>query len=507
MWQRYTLYDLRVIGHYLGVLVLFFSLALVVPLVTALVFQEWEPATRYLFAIGVSMVVGSLLRMLRIEPGRLNRQQALAVTGLAWIVLAFMASIPLYLSGHYLSYLDALFDGVSALTTTGASIIQDVDHLSNADNMWRYVMSLVGGLGLIVIALSFGLFGKGAGSSLFASEGRSEHVVPNIVQSARLIAKITAVIICVAAVVIAVLCFAIGMDPVRSCLHGLWLSIACFCTGGFSPMSQSISYYHSFAIEVVLMLVMMLGTINFLLHSEVWKGRVEEVFRDFEVRTMGIWLVVMAAVLAGTMVASSGFSDLSTMLRRGLFMVVTAFSTTGLQNVTTNQLTTLFPSGAFLILAVLMAVGGSSGSTSGGIKFSRIGTIMKSMVVSVKQTLAPDTARVAVSYYHVGRRILSDEVVRSAMMVFALYIAAYGIGSLAGIAYGYDATQAIFDAVAMVSNGGLTSGVVAAGMPVPLEILYILLMWAGRLEFMTLFALLTGLFVSLNPKRWGRRAK
>ena len=144
--------------------------------------REWEPAARYLFAAGFALVAGALLRFLRIEPGRLNRRQALAVTGFSWIVLALFASIPLYFSGHYGSYLDALFDGVSGLTTTGASIIVDLDHLSNADNMFRFMEHLIGGLGLIVVALSIGLFGKRAGSSLFTSEGRNEHVVPNVIR-------------------------------------------------------------------------------------------------------------------------------------------------------------------------------------------------------------------------------------------------------------------------------------------------------------------------------------
>ena len=113
MWQRFTLYDIRVIGHYLGTLILFSAAAMAVPLVTAVLCGEWEPAARYLLAIGITFIVGSLLRFLRIESGRLNRQQALAVTGLAWIVLAFIAAIPLFFSGHYAVYLDALFDAVS----------------------------------------------------------------------------------------------------------------------------------------------------------------------------------------------------------------------------------------------------------------------------------------------------------------------------------------------------------------------------------------------------------
>ena len=219
MWQRFSLYDVRVIGHYLGVLALFFSLALLVPFVTSLACGEWEPASRYLLTIGIAVIVGSGLRFLRIDPGRLNRQQALAVTGFAWIALAFIATVPLHLSGHYASYLDALFDGVSGLTTTGASLVQDLDHLSNADNMWRFMMHLLGGLGLIVVALSFGLFGRGA-SALYASEGRSEHVVPNVVQTTRLIAKIAMVITFIATIVLTGLCvFMAWSRCVRFCMR------------------------------------------------------------------------------------------------------------------------------------------------------------------------------------------------------------------------------------------------------------------------------------------------
>lgn len=501
MWQRFTFYDVRVIGHYLGVLVLFSAVALLVPLATAVASAEWDAASRYLFTIGLSLIVGSGLRFLRIEPGRLNRQQALAVTGLSWIVLAFVASVPLYLSGHYAGFLDALFDGVSGLTTTGASVVIDLDHLSNADNMWRFMTNLIGGLGLIVVALSFGLFGKRAGASLYSSEGRSEHVVPNIVQTTQFIAKIAMGFILLATAVLTAVCVFIGMEPSRAFLQSLWLAISGFMTAGFAPMSQSIMYYHSFPIEVVLMLLMLLGSINFVLHSEIWKGHIEVFFKDLEIRTMVLWVTVMTCVFAASLSASAEFSDLPAMLRRGLFMVVSAFTTTGFQNITPNQLTTALSSGAFLVIAVLMAVGGSGGSTSGGIKFSRMGIIMKSIIATIKEALAPDSARVVVAYNHVGRRMLSPETVKEAMTVFVLYVVTYAIGALVGIAHGFDATQAIFESVAMTSNGGIASGLATPGMPVTLELFYIFQMWVGRLEFVTLLALIAEIVVSFKPRK------
>ncbi len=501
MWQRLTLYDVRVIGHYLGVLILFLTIGLLIPFVTALVFQEWEPASHYLLTMGITLIAGSLLRFLRIQPGRLTRQQALVVTGLSWIVLAFFASIPLYLSGHFVKYLDALFDAVSGITTTGVSIIVDLDHLSYADNMWRFVMHAMGGLGLVVVGLSFGLFGKAGGASLFSSEGRSEHVVPNVVQTTQFISRIAASFILLSAAVMTALCVASGMSPTRAVLHSLWVSISAFMTGGFTPMSQSIVYYHSAVIDVALMVVMLLGSINFAVHSEILKGRIAMFFQDMEIRATFIWFTVIIVVFAAALSVSPAFSDLPTMLRRDLFTVVSAFSTTGFLNITPYQLTDTMTSGAFLVVAVLMGVGGGSGSTAGGIKVNRLGLIAKSIVATIKETLSPDSARVVVSYNHLGRKPVTSDLVREAMTVTALYAVTYIIGTLVGIAHGYEAPQAIFDSVAMASNAGLTSGVIVPGMPFSLESFYLFEMWAGRLEFVTLLALLAKIFVSIVPRQ------
>lgn len=501
MWQRFSLYDLRVIGHYLGTLTQLFAALMAVPFLTALVFQEWEPAERYLFGIGIALVVGTLLQFLRIEPGRLGRRQALAVTGFAWIVLAFFASVPLFLSGHYATYMDALFDGVSGLTTTGATVALDIDHFSNADNMFRFMMHLVGGLGLIVVALSLGIFGKRSGSSLYTAEGRSEHVVPNVVQTTQLILRITLVIIFIAAVVLTALCISIGMEPVRAVLQSIWLAISAFNTGGFAPMAESVSYYNSIPIEIFLMLLMILGSISFVVHAEVWKGRLQSFFGDIEIRTMLIWLLVMTVVVAASLSASALFSDLPAIIRRGLFMVVSAFSTTGFQNVTTNQLTTVFSSGAFLALALIAAVGGSAGSTAGGVKLHRVGIIFKSIVSTVKEAVSPSSARVVVSYNHLGRRVLSSDAVKEAMTVFVLFVITYSVGALVGIAHGYEASQAIMESVSMTSNGGIITGIVTPGMSPSLEAFYIFQMWAGRLEFVTLLAVLAEIIASLAPRK------
>ena len=504
MWQKFSFYDVRVIGHYLGVLISFFSLLLVVPLVTALVLQEWEPASRYLLAIGLSLIIGSGMRMMRMQPGKLSRLQAMVVTALAWLFLALIAAIPLALSNHYASYLDALFECMSGLTTTGASVVVDIDHLSNADNMFRFMMHFLGGLGLIVVALSLGILGKGT-SGLYTSEGRSEHVLPNIVNTTRLISRIAILMVGISAVIMTIICLIAGMEPVRAFLHALWISISGFMTAGFTPTSQSIMYYHSVPMEIICMFLMIMGTINFALFVEIWRGNTLAFFKDIEIRTAFIWLVIVVAVFMSSLASASAFSGLPEMLRRGIFMVISASTTTGFQVITNNQLTTVLSSGAMLMLAMLMAIGGSSGSTAGGMKLSRIGVIAKSVVATIKETLAPDSARVSVVYNHIEKKVLTSDVVKSAMTVSALFIMTFFIGSLAGIAHGYDALSAIFESISMASNGGLSSGIVSRGMPLSLELVYILEMWAGRLEFVALLALLVKLVVSILPTRPLRR--
>ena len=506
MWPRLSLYDMRVIGHYLGVLTLITTFALAFPLFTAIIFREWDAAAHYLLTIGIFIIAGSALRFLRIQPGRLSRQQALVVVGLAWLVLSCFGAIPLLMSGHYANYLDALFEAVSGFTTTGASVVQDLDHLSYADNMWRFAMHLVGGLGLVVVGLSFGLFGR-EGASLFSSEGRSEHVVPNVVQTTRFIARITITIIVISTIVVGIMCLTIGLEPARALLQSFWVSISAFTTAGFVPMSQNIMYYHSIVIEITLVVIMLMGAINFTLHAELLRGRIRAFFEDMEMRSMALWLLVAIAILAASLTAGRAFSDLPAMERRGIFMAVAAFTTTGFQNISGQQLTDTFTSGAFLIIAILMAIGASSGSTAGGIKIHRFGILVKSIIATIKEAIAPDSARVVTSYQHIGRRMVTPELVREATTVLILYGVTYIIGSLVGIAHGYEASQAIFESVAMASNGGITSGIIVPGMSPSLEVFYIFEMWAGRLEFVTLLALIIQIIVSITPKGSRRKSE
>lgn len=500
MWTRFTFRDVRIITHYLGVLLIAMSAVMLPSVVTAIVFQEWNPLTRYIIAIGVSFAAGSVLSLAYIRPEKLTRQQALGVTALAWIVLSLVAAVPLYLSGHYLNFLDAVFDGVSAFTTTGASLVLDANHLSNADNMMRFMMLFCGGLGIIVVATSLGLFGRGASTALFTGEGRSEHTIPNIVLATRFILKVSIVIVAITTAVLFILMLADGLSIPRAFLHSFWLAISSYVTGGIAPMTDSIMYYTSVAIEVVCMIVMLLGSLSYFLFYWILKGHIQMYFQDIEIKTAVIWLVVMTAVFTASSVGSQYFDTLPALLHRGAFTIISAFTTTGLAVLTQSQYTVVFSSGAFLVIALIMAVGGSAGSTSGGIKLRRLGIIGKSILLSIKEAVSPETARLTMTYYHNGKHVLEPEIVKNAMTIFVLYVLSYVIGTLAGIAHGYEASMAMFEAVAITSNTGITCGLVSIGMPVSLEVVYIILMWAGRLEFIGLIAFIAQIIASLNPR-------
>ena len=143
------------------------------------------------------------------------------------------------------------------------------------------------------------------------------------------------------------------------------------------------------------------------------------------------------------------------------------------QTISVNQMTTVVSSGALLIIVFCMAIGGSAGSTTGGIKVMRVGILAKELVAYIKDLLAPASARQVVTYYHVGRRPLSTDLVRANLAVFMLYGIMFLVTTIATVAYGYDAATSLFESVSMVSNIGMSSGIIQPGMPDMLKLLYI----------------------------------
>ena len=475
---------------------------MLIPLAISLIMGEQDIACNYLIGIGCAAVIGGLLRMCRISTPTLQRRHAIAITVLVWVAGAAISAVPLLLSGHYGSYLDAFFESVSGLTTSGFSLCQDVDHLSMADNMWRFTLHYLGGQGVVVMALSLGIFNKVA-SSFYSAEGRNELIMTDIRGTARFIFRFSFTVVLCGTIVLFIIILTLGMDPVRSLFNSLWLTISAYDTGGFTPQSPSIIYYHSWALEIDLIVVMLMGAVNFALYARMQKRNIRQIIREFthdiEIKTLAALILIMLMAFVLVVQAGGFFTNDAGMLRRGIFTIVSLETSTGFSVLTTSQLATAFSSGAVFILIGVMAIGGSSDSTAGGIKALRLGIIIKSTIVSIKEHLSPKSVRNTTAYQHLGRQLLTSNVAVMAMTIALLYLITYIIGALAGILAGNGAVPSLFDSVAATTNSGISTGLVSPDTPTVLKIIYILQMWVGRLEFLTFLAVVFGFIASFKP--------
>ena len=503
MIRRLDIDDWRVICHYLGALILLMAGLMLIPLVLALFLGENEAVVNFILSCGITGICGSILLFCKVERGNMSWRQALVIVGLAWLVLSFFGSIPLWISGHYARFLDAFFEGVSALTASGLTLVVDVDHMAMSVNTWRFIMHLTGGIGVLVIAVALGVFGSGAGvAALYQAEGRNDHVLPEIKQTSRFIAKVSGVIIVSGFIACVIPLLLKGMSPLRAFINSFWVTSSAYATGGMVAQSSGIMFYHSWPLEVITIFLMFFGTVNFLLYGDLWQGSIKSFFKDIEIRTLVLWIALLVVLMMFALMGSASyFKDVFSMLRRVLYLVLSAATNTGFTTTYSGQILYAMSSGAFFIVILAMMVGGSASSTTGGIKALRVGIIVKTLIQTVREALAPDRARPRTFFYHQGRQLLSPELASSAMTIFLLYMVTFAIGSVLGIAHGYDVLPSIFESVSAASNAGLSAGIVQPSMPIGLELFYMAQMWLGRLEFIALFAMFIQIATSFVYKR------
>src|SRR4030042_3089347 len=176
--------DFKVIGLYTGKVIIGVGILMVIPLTTSLLFGEWNSAIDFLIGIGACLVFGLGLEVLCQTPKNMAWGHGLVVVSFSWLMATVLGAIPHYLSRHFSSYLDAMFDVMSGYTTTGLYLLQDLDHVSHGLNMWRHLLTYAGGQGIIVIALAFLFAGTAGGLKGFVREGKGEQLLPNMGPSA-----------------------------------------------------------------------------------------------------------------------------------------------------------------------------------------------------------------------------------------------------------------------------------------------------------------------------------
>lgn len=488
MFFRPSADDARLIVHHVGQVLVGLGALHVLPLSLAIGNGEWNAATALALGAGATLIAAQVAVRQRPEEARLEWAHGLVIVAVAWLVGALFAAIPLYLSGHLGTILDALFESMSGLTTSGLSLTQDLDHLPLSINLWRHLLHFMGGQGIVVVVISVLAVAGTQVGILYVGEGRDERIAPNVVRTARFIYQVAGIYLAFGTVAISLAVVLAGIEPGRALFHGMTLFMAAFDTGGFAPQSTSIAYYHSAVLEHVLMIFMVAGTLSFGLHYQLWRRRPGELLRHTETHVLAASTTVITTVALVGLASSGALDTVSGLFRKGVFTVVSAHTGTGFAVTHPRLFVTDWGALAPAAVVAAMALGGMASSTAGGIKAIRVGIAAVGLRRDITRVVAPPNA-LTVATYHTGqRRILRDEQIRNASMVLLLYVVSYLIGGLVGLFYGHDFTSAFFESTSAAANVGLSVGITAPGMPAPLEVLYLLQMWLGRLEFLTAFA-------------------
>jgi len=489
------LQDLKNIGYYSGKILIGIGLTMLVPMVIGLLFAEINPALDFLIATEITLIIGLILTKLCFTEKDLNWMQGMIVVSLSWLAAMLMAAIPLYMSGHWGSYLDACFETMSGFTTTGLTLVQDLDHLSYAHNLWRHLGPFIGGQGIVVIALCFFVKGVSGAFKMYVGEARDERVLPNVIDSSRFIWLVSIVYLILSTLVLGIIGMANGMRPANAFFHGACIFMAAFDTAGFAPRSQNILYYHSLLFEVITVVIMLLGAMNFNLHYRVWTGDRREIWKNIESRALFIVIVVIFLITLIGLNQIGSYPRVLVMFRKGFYQVISAHTTTGYMTIYARQFIDDWGALALAGIICAMAFGGGSCSTAGGIKMLRLGVIVKALQQDLKRIILPERAVVQQRMRHLKELFLEDKQVRSALLITVAYLALYGIGALVGMFYGYPFVDSLFESTSAAANVGLSCGITAPSMPAGLKVTYIVQMWAGRLEFMSVFTLI-GFFVA-----------
>ncbi len=500
MIVRPRISDVKIIGLYTGKVIVGVGLIMLVPLGVSIFFGEWNAAVDFLIAMGACFTVGFGFQALCQTQRDLNWLHGMVVASFSWIMAMLLGAIPHFLSGHFGSYLDACFDLMSGYTTTGLFLLQDLDHISNGLNMWRHLLTYAGGQGIIVIALTFLVKGSAGAFKMYVGEGKEEKLMPNVVQTARAIWLVSLTYLAAGSLALWLAGMWIGMPVIRGFFHAVWVFMGAWSTGGFAPQSYNIAYYHSGFYEIITIVIFVIGSFNFALHWAIWTGDRREVYRNIEVISFFITLTLTTA-LAIVGVAKLGvYPEAVALFRKIFYQVSSGHTTTGFGTIYARQFVVQLGPVAMLGTIIAMAIGASAASTGGGFKGLRMGIIWKSLVQDVKTIMSPGNAVVPQWFHHIKDNLLTDNHVRAAMLVVLSYVGIYSLGTVIGMYYGYDILPAMFDSVSAGSNTGLSAGLTSPFMPTLIKVTYILEMWMGRLEFMSIFAFIGFFIASVRGK-------
>ena len=485
--------DFSTIFHLLGRLTLGVSVFMLIPLAVAFYRYEISPFFDFLISFFITASIGFLLISLFTMRKEVSWVHAFFSVSFGWLIFSAVGAIPLFLSGHFRCFLDSWFESMSGFATTGLILIQDLEHLSYAHNMWRHLTMFIGGQGIILASLSVLTRARPVAVGLYVGEARQEKILPNVIGTARFIWKVSFIYLLLGVGVFSAILIQKGLTIEKSIFHSIWLFCAAFDTGGFAPQMQNITYYHSFVLEIATMVFMMLGAFNFNLHFWIWMKKKREIFKNFEMRTLMITTMSLSALIYFGM---NGLSRLF-LFRQGFYQLISAHTGCGFTNLAASEINRWPP---LTLLAVIggMMIGGGVCSTTGAIKLMRVGIIFKSFGEELKRWMMPFKAVFKDKFHHLQDMVLSDKRVKEAYIFATIFILTYAVGAVIGMMFGYSPLHALFESVSATANVGLSVGITTPSMPATLKVVYILQMWMGRLEFLSIFVSIGFIFSLLR---------
>jgi len=492
-----TTVDVRSSLSVLGAILQWLAVPLLIPTVVAVIYRE-SPLP-YLVTIAIALGVGTALT--RLERGRIADREAFLTVSLAWLTIAVVGAIPLYIEGTgvFVSPVNALFEGMSGITTTGATVIRDFDVHSQALLMWRQVLQWLGGLGVLLLATAVLSRLSVAGAQLMETETRTENVTkltPGIEDTARILGSLYLALTVGAALILVGLGVG-GLAPEMTLFDAIAHAFTAIATAGFSPRAESVGAF-SPAVQWAVTLFMIVGATNFVLLYALVRGDTDRL-RDSEEFHFYLGILGVGSLLVGTLLfLDQGVTGgVGATIRHAVFQTAAIVTTTGYASTDFNT----WSAGAKNLLFVMMFIGGMAGSTTCSVKTLRWLIVTKSFW----RDLNVSAHRQSVRPVRLGRDIVDEGTVRDVyaytLVALVFFIAGTLLLVVDGELSGTPITEfeALSAAASMFFNIGPAFGRAGPygtyeGFARSSKVMMVLLMWIGRIEIVPVMVLLTPTF-------------
>lgn len=473
----------------LGKMLAAYGCIMSIPALVALYYQEATVLT-FLGTAALTALVGCiLLYRNRRSTGRMGVREGYAIVSAGWLLAALFGALP-YLAAHVMpTYIDAVFETVSGLTTTGGSVLSNLEALPRSILFWRSMTHWLGGMGIIVLFIVL-LPNMGMGAvHLFNAEvpgPTPDKIVPRIREGAMYLWLIYTGFTLVQIVLLTLA----GMSVFDAVNH----AFATMATGGFSTRSASISAYNSVWIEAIIIAFMVMAGVNFNLYIFARRKGLSAIFKDIEFKAYIFILLLSSAIVAFSLFSQDQYA-LGTAIRHSVFQVASIMTTTGFASADFDQ----WPALAKIVLFLLMFIGGSAGSTAGGIKVARIVLLFKMAWAQFKQIFNP---HLVVNITLQGKTV-EPAVLTAVGRFFFLFILIFALASVLLAATGLEPFEAMSAVACMIGNVGPGFGAVGPMMNFALvsqfgKVVLIVCMLLGRLELFTILVL-------VQPEFWKKR--